>query len=272
MDRKKFPRAAAALVFCLAALAAVAGSAWGKTESASPAVPKDLLEVKVYRLILDPGSMQPVVVLADPAGEKAMPIWIGPSEAGAIQAEMEGTKPLRPMTHDLLDKVIRKLDGTVQRVVITRERENIYYAVIVLEKGGTLHEIDARPSDSIALALKFKAPIFISGSLFRERALSTGEPERAEDIHGLSLQELTPLLAESFGFKKGAGVVVADVREGSVAEKQGFQRGDIVVEVGGEKAKDIPALKAALEKIKTSAKIKIFRRGAFTTLAFSPSP
>ena len=152
-----------------------------------------------------------------------MPIWIGPNEAGAIQAEMEGTSPLRPMTHDLLERVIQKMSGTVKRVIITHQKENIYYAVVVLEKDRILHEIDARPSDSIVMALKFKAPILITKSLFKERALPTGEQGEREDVYGLSLQELTPMLAESFGFKKGRGVLVSEVKEGSHAAKEGFR-------------------------------------------------
>jgi hypothetical protein len=229
------------------------------------------MEVKVYRLIADPNTMQPVVLLADPSGEWAIPIWIGPPEAGAIQAEMEGTQPLRPMTHDLLERVIQKMNGTVKRVIITHQKENIYYAVVVLEKDRIHHEIDARPSDSIVMALKFKAPIFIAKILFKERALPTGEQGGEEEVYGLSLQEMTPMLAESFGFKKGRGVLISEVKEGSHAAKEGFQRGDIIVEIGGEKVEDVPAMKNALTRIKTPSKIKIFRNGSFILLTFNPA-
>ena len=210
-------------------------------------------------------------IINEASGERAMPIWIGPTEAGAIQMEIEGTRPLRPMTHDLLERVIQKMNGTVKRVIITHHKENIYYAVIVLEKDRALLEIDARPSDSIVMALKFKAPILIAKSLFKERAIPTGEQGEPEDLYGLSLQELTPMLAESFGFKKGQGGLVSDVKEGSRAEKQGLQRGDILVEIGGEKVENVPAIKSALAKIKTPAKIKIFRNGGFITLTFNPA-
>jgi bifunctional DNase/RNase len=269
---KKFTLPVFALAaFCLLLLGGLSGGASGKVAPSPSVTPKDLMEVKVYRLIMDPNSMQPIVLLADPSGELAMPIWIGPNEAGAIQAEMEGTQPLRPMTHDLLERVIQKMNGTVKRVVITHQKENIYYAVIVIEKDRSLFEIDARPSDSIVMALKFKTPILIAKGLFREKALRTGEQGETEEISGLSLQELTPLLAESFGFKKGAGIVVSDVKEGSPAEKQGFQRGDIIVEAGAEKIKDAAGLKNAVAKIKAPIKIKIFRKGAFTTLTLNPA-
>ncbi len=231
----------------------LADKAFGKPSAQSSPAQKDLMEVKVYRLIADPNTMQPVVLLTDPAGERAMPIWIGPNEAGAIQAEMEGIQPPRPLTHDLLERVIQKMNGSVKRVIITHQKENIYYAVIVVEKDRALFEIDARPSDSIVMAL----------------IPAAGEGEK-EDPLGLDLQELTPMLAESFGFKERKGVLVSDVREGSHAEKQGLQRGDIVVEVGGEKIENMPVLKSALVKIKTPSKIKIFRNGSFLTLTFNP--
>ncbi len=255
----------------LAILVGLPGRAVGKLSPLPALAQKDLLEVKIYRLIVDPNTMQPVVLLADPSGERVMPIWIGPNEASAIQAEMEETRPPRPMTHDLLERVIQKMNGTVKRVIITHQKESIYYAVIVLEKDRTLVEIDARPSDSLVMALKFKAPILIAKSLFKERALPIGDRGETEDIYGMSFQELTPMLAESFGYKKGRGVLVSDVKEGSHAEKQGFQRGDIIAEMGGEKVEDIPALKSLLTKIKLPSKIKVYRQGSFLTLTLNPA-
>ncbi len=249
---------------------------WSSSEalakvSTLPSLPqKDLMEVKVYRLIMDPANMQPVVLLADPAGERVMPVWIGPLEARAIQAEMEGEETPRPMTHDLMEKVIQRMNGTVKRVVITHQKENIYYAVLVIEKDRSLAEIDARPSDSIVMALKFKAPIFIAKSLFRERSVPFADQKDGEDPYGLTLQELTPMLAESFGFKKGRGVLVADVKGGSRSEKDGIQRGDIIVEISGEKIEDVISMKNALARIKKPGKVKIFRQGSFVTLPLNP--
>ncbi len=258
--------------FCICLLFLPSGKTLAKL-STVPSVPqKDLMEVKVYRLIVDPGNMQPVLLLTDLAGERAMPIWIGPLEASAIQAELEGVEPPRPMTHDLMEKVIQRLNGVVKRAVITQQKENIYHALLVIEKDRTLAEIDARPSDSIIMALKFKAPIFIAKTLFRDRAVPLSDSKDAHDPYGLTLQELTPMLAESFGFKKGRGVLVADVKEGSRSEKDGIQRGDILVEIGGEKVEDVVGAKNALAKIKKPGKVKIFRQGNFVTLPVSPVP
>ena len=165
---------------------------------ASPSARKDLLEVKVSRLVVDPGSMQPVALIVDQSGERAMPIWIGANEAVAIQMELEGTKAPRPMTHELLGRVIQQLNATVRRAIITEEKEGVYYAVLVLEKDRTLIEIDARPSDSIAIALKFNVPLLISRSLFQEKAVHLLERKSVEEAYGLSIQEITPELAKSF--------------------------------------------------------------------------
>ena len=231
---------------------------------------KDLLEVKVHRLIMDPGSMQPVVLIADQPGGRAMPIWIGATEAMAIQLELEGTKPPRPMTHDLLERVIRQLNAAVRRVIITREQEGVYYAVLVLERDGTVIEIDARPSDAMAMALKFNVPILISRSLFQTKAILVLDQKNVEEAYGLSIQELTPELAGSFSFTEAKGILIADVAAGSRAEKDGLQRGDILTEIGGEKVEGLPALRRALGAGKGSAKVRLFRKGDFFTLTLNP--
>jgi len=231
---------------------------------------KDLLEVTVYRLVLDPSSLQPVVLLKE--GERVMPIWIGPNEAAAIQGVLEGTTLPRPTTHDLLERVIQRFNGSVRRVIITREKEGIYYALIVLEKDKTLHELDARPSDSIVMALKFKAPVFIPRSLFNQRSIPLSEQETIEESFGLTIQDLTPALAESHSFEEGKGVLIVDVREGSHAEKDGFQRGDVLVEIGEEKIEGVAALRTALGKMEGPVKAKVFRKGTWSTLTLNPAP
>jgi len=227
---------------------------------------KELLQVKVHQLVADPSSLQPVVILADLLGERALPIWIGHFEANAINAEMQGLKHLRPLTHDLAERIIQKMNAKIQRVIITHRQENTYYATIVIEKEGSLIEIDARPSDSIVMALKFKAPIFVSTTLFREMAMPLGEPKGIEERYGLTIQELTPSLAQSFSYGSTRGVLVSDVRKGSRAEKDGIQRGDIFVELGGEVVENVPSLKEALQKSKTPLPARIFRNANFLSI------
>ena len=135
---------------------------------AAAAASQELIQVKIQRLIIDPSNNQPVVFLTDLQEERALLVWIGPCEANAMNAELEGTKHPRPQTHDLLQGVIQKMKGKIQRIVITHSKDGIYYANLVLEREGTVIEIDARPSDSIVLAQKAKAPIFVSRKSSRE--------------------------------------------------------------------------------------------------------
>ncbi|MCX5907503.1 MAG: bifunctional nuclease family protein, partial [Deltaproteobacteria bacterium] len=111
---------------------------------------KDFLRVKVRDLTIDPSTSQPVVVLADEGEERALIVWIGPCEASAISAEIQGVRQPRPSTHDLAGRIIQRAAGTLQRIMVTHSRDNTYFATIVLGKEDAPVEIDARPSDSIA--------------------------------------------------------------------------------------------------------------------------
>jgi len=255
-----FALTVAALFFALSA-----GPATPKA-GAAPAEPEDLVPVKIHRLTVDPSSGQPVVLLADPEEERALPIWIGPCEANAMNAEMEGTRFPRPQTHDLLLSVIQKMRGKVQKVVVTHAKDGIYYATLVLERDGKSLEIDARPSDSLVLALKSKAPIWAGKRMFRETSVPLKEAQAAEGQYGLTAQDLTPSLAQSFSYRSTRGVLVSDVRAGSRAEKDGLRRGDIIVELGGVEIADLKALRAGLTEMQGAVKARIFRRGEYLTL------
>ena len=231
---------------------------------------KELLQVKVHQLSLDPMSKQPVVVLADSLEERALVIWIDLFAANAIYSEMQGVKHRRPLTHDLLERIIQEANGKIHRVVITHYKEDIYYATIEIERGGSLVEIDARPSDSIIMALKFKAPIFVSKALFRDMAIPLEEYKEIEDQYGLTLQDLTPSLAECFSFGSTRGALVSDVRKGSRAEKDGIERGDIFVELGGQTVEDVMFMKDALARSKTAVQARIFRKAHFLSITLHP--
>jgi bifunctional DNase/RNase len=248
----------------------LSGESMGERIALTVREEKDLLQVKVHKLIVDPASMRPVVFLADSREERALPIWIGPCEANALNMEIQGTQPPRPLTHDLMVRMMQKVNARVQRIIITHSKEGTYYATLVMDRGGSLEEIDARPSDSIVMALKFKAPIFVSKNLFGEMAVSLEEQEGIEERYGVTIQELTPLLAQSFSYKSTRGALVADVREGSLAEKDGLHRGDIVVEVGGIPVEDVMSLKGSLAKIKSPVTARVFRKGDFLSITIHP--
>ncbi len=121
----------------------------------------DLLPVKVKQVYNDPIGAK-VVVLAPEKGEKVLRVWVGDSEALAIAAALNDISFPRPMTHDLFYAALQAVKAKVERVVIHDLRDNTFYATLVLRTSDGLKELDARPSDSIALALRAKAPIFLT--------------------------------------------------------------------------------------------------------------
>jgi uncharacterized protein len=142
-----------------------------------------LVEVKVQSLGLDRASNTPVVILQEVEGERVLPIWIGPGEASAIAMQLAEMTFSRPLTHDLLVSVVSGMGGDLQRVVITKVADSTYYAELVVHRGEEVITVDARPSDSIAVALRSDARIFASDDLLErasieisdEEAVSTGE-------------------------------------------------------------------------------------------------
>lgn len=161
-----------------------------------------MIEVRVAHLGLDKTSNTPVVILQEQNGDRVLPIWIGPAEASAIAMELAGMKFARPLTHDLLKQVIVGLGADLRKVIITQVKDNTYYAELQIYRGDAIVNIDARPSDSIAVALRLKAPIFTSEDLLESTAGEgtdlTGESPQALDADALKnyLQNLDP---EDFG-------------------------------------------------------------------------
>lgn len=133
---------------------------------------RELIEVKLVGLILDPVSKTPVVVLKPIDDEKIIPIWIGKAEANAITMELESISAPRPMTHDLIKNILNNFDSVVEKVVITDIIENTYYAELYLKKNDDVIIVDSRPSDAIAIALKNKSKIYISEYVYAKSVLS----------------------------------------------------------------------------------------------------
>jgi len=124
-----------------------------------------MMEVKVMGIVVDPKASNPVVILVDLSGRRALPIWIGVFEAEAISKGLEGVVTLRPMTHDLMKQVLDTFQVSVNRVVIHDLKGNTFYANLYLNVDGKELIVDSRPSDAIALAVRVKAPIFVSESV-----------------------------------------------------------------------------------------------------------
>lgn len=138
-----------------------------------------MVEVIVSRLGRDAGSSSYVVVLQEKDGGRILPIWIGKPEAESIVAHLSGVRRERPMTHDLCQSLLAALGGQLQHIHITKVVESTFYAELHVLAGGTVHVVDARPSDSIAIALRLGAPIFAA-----EELLSDVEPSEQPEEHG----------------------------------------------------------------------------------------
>jgi hypothetical protein len=144
-----------------------------------------MIEVFVSGLAFDTLSNAPVVLLKERQGERVLPIWIGPNEAGVIALELSGMLYKRPLTHDLLKSILQGFNADLQKVVVSSLQENTFYAKFYIQ--ASLHEIieiDARPSDSIAMALKMHAPIFISEELENSLVLLSSEENEEEGESG----------------------------------------------------------------------------------------
>ena len=124
-----------------------------------------LVPMSIKGLMLDPVSNSPIVVLKDDQEKFFLPIWVGIFEANAIALQLENITTPRPMTHDLLRNMISELDAHVTRIVINDLRDSTFFAQIRLITDGKTLELDARPSDAIALALRTEAPIFVAQSV-----------------------------------------------------------------------------------------------------------
>ncbi|HUP45794.1 MAG TPA: bifunctional nuclease family protein [Thermoanaerobaculia bacterium] len=136
-----------------------------------------LVPMSIKGLMLDPVSNSPIVVLKDPDEKFFLPIWVGIFEANAIALQLENISTPRPMTHDLLRNMISELDAQVTRIVINDLRDSTFFAQIRLLTGGKTLELDARPSDAIALALRTEAPIFVAQSVLDQAQTITPEGE-----------------------------------------------------------------------------------------------
>ena len=126
---------------------------------------------------------QPIVLLKTLSGNKFLPIWIGHPEAAAILMKLQGAPTPRPMTHDLMAELLGELNASVAKISVTELRENTYYAVITLQINGSELEVDSRPSDALALAVRTNAPIFVADQVIADSAIEFGaEVEEADEI------------------------------------------------------------------------------------------
>jgi uncharacterized protein len=238
-------------VWSICALAVI-GAGWAIFLGAQP-VPAGLIEVRVRGVTVDPQAGSPVVLLETPLGERVMPIWVGVFEARAIAMAMEKIVPPRPMTHDLIKNLLESMQAQVTNILITDLKENTFFARIAVSAGGQNLQLDARPSDAIALALRVNAPIYVAQTVFDNAPAVDLRGHDATPVtvlkhYGLTLQDLTASLAAHFHLDTPDGVLVSDVEAGSGAERDGMRRGDVIVAVNQDKVTNLHALEPLLNQ------------------------
>ena len=140
-------------------------------------------EMVIYGVSFDMVGKQPIVLLRTLDGSKFLPIWIGHPEAAAILMKLQGTPTPRPMTHDLVTSMLGELNAKVEKIAVTELRDNTFYACITLRIDGSEVEIDSRPSDALALAVRSGAPIFAAEDVIAESAIEfEHEVEDTEEV------------------------------------------------------------------------------------------
>ena len=150
-------------------------------------------EAKIFSLVLIPLLGQYVLTLEEVGGQRLVPIWIGVNEGNAIGLKLQDEKLPRPMTHDLMNNMLKSLGARVERVLISDLRDGTYFAVILLTAGSRRYEIDARPSDAMALAVRSETPIFVGEKVLKKcpvimKPISEDEVEKFKQ----NLQNLKP--------------------------------------------------------------------------------
>lgn len=139
------------------------------------------VEMKIRGLIMDPVTQMPIVILKDVNGGTALPIWVGIYEANAIALEIEKVSTPRPMTHDLIKSLLFGLEAQVHKVVVNELKDDTFFALIWLERGGEMISVDSRPSDALALALRLDCPIFVEDSVLKSSKLASSVSEKVNN-------------------------------------------------------------------------------------------
>ena len=228
------------------------------------------VETKIKTIMLDPNTQSPIVVLETVSDRRLLPIWIDMPEAKAIALELEHITTPRPLTHDLIRNIIQGLGATLQRVTITDLRSNTYFAVLFLGFKGQDLQIDARPSDAIAVALRMKAPIYASIQVLAKSkalpALNTPTKELQKRL-GIQVQDLTVEVAALLDLPVQQGVLVVDVAKGSAMDA-GMQRGDVIVKANDQVIQSAHELETLLQAKKLESRIKmdVIKKGKSITM------
>jgi len=234
---------------------------------------EEVVAVDVLNVSFDHISNSPVVILQDKDKTRGIPIWVGPFEAQAIAMEMQGVPSPRPLTHDLLKTILQDVGVQFEKAVVSELKESTFYSRIYLTSAGKHIEVDSRPSDAIALALRFHKPIFVVKSLLEGETGFDLQQARgkaiAEKVRGITVQDLTEKLAAYFDLVGKEGVIVSDVaREGNAS---GLKRGDMILTVGDEKVHGAANFKETIAKQEGRAvTLRVIREGKEIEVVLAP--
>ncbi len=223
------------------------------------------VEMVVSDIIADRTTGSPILILQDKKGSIALPIYIGGNEAQAILLEMGNIGRVRPLTHDLLYNILKGLHIEVEKVVVNDLRDDTYYATIYLLSGDERVEIDSRPSDAIALALRAKSPIYVLPAVLEKAPVISLKREDVVEIWGIGFQDLTPDLASYFGLDEARGVLVAYRKETASP----LREGDVLLKIGDERIGDTKDLWEKAHTLKGTTTITLMREGRVLEIPFS---
>ena len=234
--------------------------------------------VEVMRVGFDRTTDMPVVILRDKGDTRAIPIWIGHFEARAIAMELEGAAAPRPLTHDLLKSILQGAGVVFEKVLVSELKERTYYARIFLTSDGKDFEVDSRPSDAIALALRFRKPILVARSLMEgDTALDLKERSQPEDrseplvksVRGITVQEISRGLAASLGLSSTDGVLVSDV---SGSENAVLKRGDVILAIDSNPVTGVGIFQSMLAAMEgQTVRLRVSRDGREQVVELPPA-
>ncbi len=231
-----------------------------------------VVETRIKTLLIDPNSQSPVVVLETVREKTPLPIWIDAPEARAIALELEHVSLPRPLTHDLIRNLLQSLGATLQRVTITELRNNTYFANLTVAVKERVIHVDSRPSDAIAIAVRMKAPIFVSTQVLANSKAAPAASARFDQTQqkrlGFQAQDLTADLAKLFDSQHQKGVLVTDVTMVGAAMKAGLQRGDIITKANEQAISSTKDLESVVQAAKSPSQLRleIIKKGKPTTI------
>jgi uncharacterized protein len=217
--------------------------------------------VELSTVGLDGRTGTPIVVLRDPESGGVLPIWVGAMEAQAIALALHGVVPPRPMTHDLMASLIAELRAEVEEVVVTDLRNNTYFGLVRLKVEGErkIRDVDSRPSDALALALRTGAPIRVVRKILAIAPefdfIAPDGPNQVVQAMGMTVVLATPALRKQFGLGDRQGIVVTSAY--GHARDKGVRRGDLITNVNGKAVEEPAAFFEAVRTTKPRGPVRI---------------